>query len=80
MRCNVCGSNDLVHDKRDLPYQYMGQFSFIPAVAGDYCSVCSEVILSAAEASRVNALMLAFNEQVNVAIATKKSPGIGRGF
>ena len=68
MKCPVCGAAKLVHDTRDMPYTYKGETTTIPAVTGDYCPACGEVISDAAESARTMALMLEFNKQVNAAI------------
>lgn len=80
MKCGACGSNQIVPDTRDLPYVFKKQQTIIPDVAGNYCAACGEVILSAVEATRVNAMMLEFNQQVTETTNEKKSPGTGRGF
>lgn len=65
MKCPLCGEARLVHDTRDVPYTYKGETTFIPAVTGDYCPVCGEMILDADESARNGAVMLALNKQVN---------------
>ncbi len=67
MKCPVCGEAELFHDTRDLPYTYKGEATAIPAVTGDFCPACGEVVLALAESARTNALMLDFNKQVNAA-------------
>ena len=68
MKCPECGAAKLVHDTRNLPYTYKGQTTTILAVAGDYCPVCGESVLNAAESARTSAAMLEFNKQVNASI------------
>ena len=69
MKCPLCAAAaELVHDTRDLSYTYKGETTLIPAVNGDFCPACGEVILDAAESSRTSAAMLDFNKQVNAAI------------
>lgn len=68
MNCPVCAAAELVHDTRDQPYSYKGETTTIPAVVGDYCPACGEVVLDAVEAARVSAAMSAFNRQVNASI------------
>lgn len=68
MKCPSCGVAELVRDTRDLPYSYKGEATTIPAVSGDFCPACDEVVLKAGESSRVSAAMLAFNKQVNASI------------
>jgi HTH-type transcriptional regulator / antitoxin MqsA len=68
MKCPVCGAAELVRDTRDQPHTYKGETTTIPAVAGDYCPACDEVVLDAAEGARVSSAMLTFNRQVNASI------------
>lgn len=68
MKCPLCAAAELVHDTRDLPYTYKGETTLIPAVTGDFCPACGEVILDATESSRTSAAMLDFNKQVNASI------------
>lgn len=65
MVCPNCGSADVVHDTRDLPYTYKGRSTVIPHVVGDYCNACGEATSDLAESRRVSALMLEFNKVVN---------------
>lgn len=68
MKCPSCAAAELVHDTRDLPYTYKGEATVIPAVTGDFCPACGEVVLEAAESARTSAAMLEFNKQVNASI------------
>ncbi len=68
MKCPVCGTAELIHDTRDLPYTYKGETTIIAAVTGDFCPACSESILDASESNRVMRDMSAFSRQVNAAI------------
>jgi HTH-type transcriptional regulator/antitoxin MqsA len=68
MRCPMCAKAELVQDTRDLPYTYKGESTVIPAVTGEFCPACGEVILDAQESARSSAMMLEFNKQVNAAI------------
>ena len=68
MKCPVCGTAELIHDTRDLPYTYKGETTIIAAVRGDFCPACAESILDAAESNRVMREMQAFSKQVNSAI------------
>jgi HTH-type transcriptional regulator/antitoxin MqsA len=56
---------EVVHDSRDLPYTYNGASTLIPAVTGDFCPACGEVVLDSTESTRVSAAMVRFNKQVN---------------
>ncbi len=69
MKCLQCVPTvELVRDTRDLTYTYKGETTLIPSVTGDFCPACEEVVLDAAESSRVSAAMLEFNKQVNATI------------
>ncbi len=68
MKCPVCGTAEMVHDTRDLPYTYKGETTQIPAVNGDFCLACGEAVLEMGESVRIGALMIEFNKQVNAAI------------
>jgi HTH-type transcriptional regulator / antitoxin MqsA len=68
MKCPVCAAAKLVHDTRDMPYTYKGESTIIPAVTGDFCPACGEVVLDMNESTRSSAAMLTFNKQVNASI------------
>jgi HTH-type transcriptional regulator/antitoxin MqsA len=68
MKCPSCAAAELVHGARDIRHAYKGETTMIPAVTGDFCPACGEVVLDAAESTRVGAAMLAFNKQVNASI------------
>ena len=68
MKCPSCGSAELVHDTRDLPYTYKSESTLIAAVTAGYCPACGESVMDASESTRVSAAMLAFNKQVNASI------------
>jgi HTH-type transcriptional regulator / antitoxin MqsA len=65
MKCAFCGEAKMRRGKRDLPYTYKGEETVIAGVKGDYCALCGEVLMDAAESARVSAAMIAFNRQVN---------------
>lgn len=68
MKCPCCGAAEQVHDTRDRPYTYKGESTIIPAVTGEYCPACGEVVLDRDESERIGALMLGFNKEVNATI------------
>ena len=68
MKCPSCASATLVSDTRDMPYTYKGEVTVIPAVSGDFCLACNEVVLNMAESARTSNAMLAFNKQINASI------------
>lgn len=57
MKCPCCGSAELVHDTCDLSYTYKGESIDIPAVTGDLCPACGEVILDAEQGDRFSELV-----------------------
>ncbi len=67
MKCPVCGAADLIHDTRDLAYTYKGETTTLPAVTGDFCPACGEVILNREHGDRYSELVGAFQRQVNAA-------------
>ncbi|MEK6748277.1 MAG: type II toxin-antitoxin system MqsA family antitoxin [Pseudomonadota bacterium] len=68
MQCPSCGAATLVHDTRDIPYIYKGETFTIPAVMGEYCSACGEIVLGVTESARTHQAMVKFNKQVNASI------------
>jgi HTH-type transcriptional regulator/antitoxin MqsA len=68
MKCPACQTAELVHDLRDLHYTYKGEVTVIPAIPGEFCPACGEVVLDLAESARTNAAILEFNKQVNAGI------------
>ena len=67
MKCPVCGAAELIHDTRDMPYTYTGETATIPAVTGDHCPACIEVILEREQGDRYSDLIGQFQRQVNAA-------------
>ena len=67
MKCPCCGAAELIHDTRDMPYTYKGEITTIPAVTGDFCPACGEVVLDREHGDRYSELMVQFNKQVNAA-------------
>jgi len=67
MKCPVCGAAELINDTRDMPYTYKGETTAIPAVTGDHCPACSEVILDREHGDRYSELIGVFQRQVNAA-------------
>ncbi len=68
MKCPVCGGVELIPDTRDLPYTYKNEATTIPAVTGEFCPACGEVILGSGESDRVMREMKAFAKEVNAAV------------
>ena len=67
MKCPSCGAAELIHDTRDLPYTYKGETTAIPSVTGDFCLVCSEVILDGKQGDRYSELIGVYQKQINAA-------------
>lgn len=67
MKCPVCGAAELIHDTRDIPYAYKGESTIIPAVTGEFCPSCEEVVLNREHGDRYSELIGAFHRQVNAA-------------
>lgn len=70
MKCPVCGAAELIHDTRDMSYTYKGESTTIPAVSGDFCPACREVILDREQGDRYSELIGVFQRQVNAAFVT----------
>jgi HTH-type transcriptional regulator / antitoxin MqsA len=68
MKCPVCGGAELMRDCRDVTYTYKGEQTMIPAITGDFCPACAELILDAAESDRYMNAARAFNQQINAAL------------
>jgi HTH-type transcriptional regulator/antitoxin MqsA len=58
----------MIHETRDMPYTYKGESTLIPAVAGDWCTACDEVLIGVESGQKVSVAMLEFHKQVNAAI------------
>lgn len=67
MKCPSCGAAKLIRDTRDMPYVYKGENTSIPAVTGDFCPACGEVVLDREHGDRYSELLGAFQRQVNAA-------------
>ena len=67
MKCPCCGAVELIHDTRDMPCIYKGETTIIPAVKGDFCPACGEVILNREHGDRYSQLLGQFQRQVDAA-------------
>lgn len=67
MKCPVCGKAELIPDTRDLSYTYKGETTTLPAVTGDFCPACGEVVLDRYHGDRYSALLGQFQREVNAA-------------
>ena len=67
MKCPCCGAAELIHDTRDIRYVYKGEATTIPAVTGDFCPACGEVVLNRDHGDQYGAQVGLFQRQVNAA-------------
>lgn len=65
LKCPSCKAGRLVRETPDIPYTYKGETTIIRGVRGDFCPVCGESVLAAADSKRVSTAMLELNKQVN---------------
>ena len=64
MKCPCCGAAELIHDTRDIPYTYKGETTTIPAVTGDFCPACDEVVLNRKHGDRYSELVGLFQRKL----------------
>lgn len=67
MKCPCCGAAKLLRQTRDIPYSYKGETTTVPAVTGDFCPACDEVLLDREQGDRYSDWVGAFQRQVNAA-------------
>ena len=67
MKCPCCGAAELLHDTRDMPFTYKGETGTIPAVTGDFCPACGEVVLNREHGDCYSESIGLFQRQVNAA-------------
>ena len=67
MKCPCCGAAELIHDTRAMPYTYKGETTTIPAVTGNFCPACGEVVLSREHGDHYSEWVGLFQRQVNAA-------------
>jgi HTH-type transcriptional regulator/antitoxin MqsA len=67
MKCPCCGAAKLIQDTRDMSYTYKGENTTIPAVTGDFCPACGEVVLNREHGDRYSEMLGQFQRQVNAA-------------
>jgi HTH-type transcriptional regulator/antitoxin MqsA len=65
MKCPSCGSVELVHEVRDVPFTYKGKSLTVPAQPGEYCPACNEAVWDDSEAARYEAVIQPFIVAVN---------------
>ncbi len=67
MICPSCGAAELIHDTRDISYTYKGETTSIPAVTGDFCPACGEIVLNREHGDHYSEMIGLFQRQVNSA-------------
>ena len=70
--CAACGTEGLVHDVRDIPFEYRGESTVIVGVHGVFCSACGEGFADAAypdDWQRMSGAIEAFAKQVDDSVA-----------
>jgi len=67
MKCPGCGTAELLHDTREIPYTYKGETTIL-RTTGDFCPACGESIHDKEDSERVMREMREFSKQVNAAI------------
>ncbi|MFC3652621.1 type II toxin-antitoxin system MqsA family antitoxin [Dyella humi] len=72
MKCPSCGAAELIYDTRNVPYTYKGETTRIPAVTGDFCPACGEVVMDREHGDRYGEWIGRFQRQIN---ATFVEPG-----
>jgi HTH-type transcriptional regulator/antitoxin MqsA len=72
MKCPCCGAAELIHDTRNISYTYKGETTSIPAVTGDFCPVCEEVVLNREQGDRYSDLIGLAQRQINAAYVDPK--------
>lgn len=72
MKCPSCGAATLVHDTRDIPYTYKGETTTVPAVTGDFCPACGEVVLNRTNGDRYSEQLGEFQRHVNASYVDPK--------
>jgi len=70
MNCPKCSSAEMETGSRPILYTYEGEVTTIPAVKGDFCPACGEVVLDADESLRISELMIEFGTRVNELIVS----------
>lgn len=65
MQCPCCEAADLIHDTRDMPYVYKGRSTSVPAVTGEFCPACGEVLLNREHGDQYINQIAAFQRQVD---------------
>lgn len=66
MKCPCCGAAELTHETRDVPYAYNGESTTIPAVTGDFCPICGEVVLDREHGDRYSSLIGLFRQSMSM--------------
>jgi HTH-type transcriptional regulator / antitoxin MqsA len=65
MKCPSCGAAKLVVSTRNVDYIYKSQTTTIPAVTGEFCPACGEIVLNQEHGDRYIEQVAGFQRQVN---------------
>jgi HTH-type transcriptional regulator/antitoxin MqsA len=68
MKCPCCGAAELIRETRDIPYAYKGRTTTIPAVTGDFCPACGEVVLDSEQGDRYSEMMGRFMHGISPSV------------
>ena len=72
MKCVACGQAELISDTRDVSFTYKGESTLIPAVTGDFCPACHEILLDQKQGDRYSELIGLFQREVNASFVDPK--------
>ncbi len=68
MKCGACGSDQAVDEVRDLRYFYGEKDVIIPALKGQYCPDCKEILMDGEQADRYGEAVGKLRKEVNSAV------------
>lgn len=83
--CPECGTPSPVHDTRDVPYTYKDQTTVVPALEGDYCGACGEIVFTREAGDLYGKAIAEFRRKVDgtqvdplYILAMRKKLGLGQ--
>lgn len=65
MKCLECGAADMVHDVRDIEYEYKGEKTILRAISGDYCPACGDLVMDMEQSAEYWRQVTDFRRSVN---------------
>lgn len=68
MKCPICGGAELVHETRDVPYEYKGHKTTLKNITAQHCSACGEGVMDRDETTAYAAAVKAFQRKVNATL------------